>query len=151
MTHRCFEIAAHNGLSAKRLSFGLFAALMTAGMLHAAEPAAMQASAQTLAMRSYSVQRGDTLDRVIQRTMANSPLKIELLRKAFVEGNPHAFVSGNVSRLRAGAVLQVPDHTRLLRSTLLPLLDAADADALTATGAARSFSASDRRSWVRFP
>jgi Tfp pilus assembly protein FimV len=116
-------------------------------MLHAAEP--VQASVQPNAGRSYTVQRGDTLDRVIQKTMAASPLKIELLRQAFVDGNPQAFVSGNVSRLRAGAVLQVPDHTKLLRAVVLPVLESADAAAMAGEG--RSSNASDRRSWVRFP
>ena len=146
MTHCCFEHAANQVVSAMRWSLGLFAALISAGMVHAAEP--LSTATQALATRSYTVQRGDTLDRVIQQTMADSPLKIELLRKAFVDGNPQAFVSGNVSRLRAGAVLQVPDHTLLLRSTLLPVLDAAEA---AASGEARSSNANDRRRWVHFP
>lgn len=147
MTHRCFEHAAIQIFSFLRFSLGLFAASLTAGMVHAAEPA--QASAQAIAGRSYTVQRGDTLDRVIQKTMATSPLKIELLRQAFLDGNPQAFVSGNVSRLRAGAVLQVPDHSQLLRSVVLPVLEGADAAAVA--GGGRSSNASDRRSWVRFP
>ena len=154
MTHRFFACAAIQAGAALRITC-LMAMVLSVGICRAAEPtpaAALSASGQqAVAGQTYNVVRGDTLDRIIQTTLRNSPLKIELLRKAFVEGNPQAFVSGNVSRLRAGAVLQVPDHTRLLRSTLLPLLDAADADALTATGAARSSSASDRRSWVRFP
>lgn len=149
MSHRCFKNTAGQFAGAMGLSLGLCVVSMTAGLLHAAEASSMQTPAQTLTPRSYSVQRGDTLDRVIQQTMADSPLKIELLRKAFVAGNPQAFVAGNVSRLRAGTVLQVPDHTALLRATLRPLLD--PADALAATGEARSANAHDRRSWVRFP
>lgn len=147
MTHRCFEHAATQIVSILRFSLGLLAAVITAGMVHAAEP--VTASAQPNAGRSYTVQRGDTLDRVIQKTMAASPLKIELLRQAFVDGNPQAFVSGNVSRLRAGAVLQVPDHTKLLRSVALPVLESTDEAAVVVEG--RSSNASDRRSWVRFP
>jgi Tfp pilus assembly protein FimV len=118
----------------------IVAVFIVAGMVQAAEPTSA---------RSYSVQRGDTLDRVIKLTMPDSPLKIELLRKAFVDGNPQAFVSGNVSRLRSGAMLQVPDHSKLLRSTLLPVLEGAEAAALGGEG--RVSNASDRRSWVRFP
>lgn len=118
----------------------IVAILITAGMAHAAEPATA---------RSYTVQRGDTLDRVIKLTMPDSPLKIELLRKAFVDGNPQAFISGNVSRLRSGAVLQVPDHSKLLRSTLLPVLEGTEAAALGGEG--RVSNAGDQRSWVRFP
>jgi Tfp pilus assembly protein FimV len=147
MTHRCYEHAAIQIVSVLRFSSGLLAACITAGMVHAADP--VQAFVQPNAGRSYTVQRGDTLDRVIQKTMAASPLKIELLRQAFVDGNPQAFVSGNVSRLRAGAVLQVPDHTKLLRSVVLPVLEGADASAVAGEG--RPSNASDRRSWVRFP
>jgi Tfp pilus assembly protein FimV len=147
MTHRCFEHPAIQIAIVLRLTSGLLAAFLMAGMLHAAEP--LPASALANAGQSYTVQRGDTLDRVIQKTMATSPLKIELLRQAFVVGNPHAFVSGNVSRLRAGAVLQVPDHAKLLRSIVLPVLDATDSAALA--GESRSSNASDRRSWIRFP
>jgi Tfp pilus assembly protein FimV len=147
MTHRCFEHPAIQIASVLRLTSGLLAAFLMTGMLHAAEP--LPASALANAGQSYTVQRGDTLDRVIQKTMATSPLKIELLRQAFVVGNPHAFVSGNVSRLRAGAVLQVPDHAKLLRSIVLPVLDATDSAALA--GESRSPNASDRRSWIRFP
>jgi Tfp pilus assembly protein FimV len=118
----------------------IVALFIVAGMVQAAEPTPA---------RSYSVQRGDTLDRVIKLTLPDSPLKIELLRKAFVDGNPQAFVSGNVSRLRSGALLQVPDHTKLLRLTLMPVLEGAEAAALGGEG--RVSNASDRRSWVRFP
>jgi Tfp pilus assembly protein FimV len=147
MTHRCFEHPAIQIASVLRWTVGLLAAFLTAGMLHAVEP--LPASAPAKAGPSYTVQRGDTLDRVIQKTMATSPLKIALLRQAFVDGNPHAFVSGNVSRLRAGAVLQVPDHAKLLRSIVLPVLDATDSAAVA--GESRSPNASDRRSWIRFP
>ena len=109
----------------------------------------MVQAAEPTPARSYTVQRGDTLDRVIHHTLPESPLKIQLLRKAFVDGNPQAFVSGNVSRLRSGAVLQVPDHSKLLRSTLLPVLEGAEAAALGGEG--RVSNAGDRRSWVRFP
>jgi Tfp pilus assembly protein FimV len=149
MTTRCFEYAALQVVSALSIPFCMLTAVITAGVVHAAEP--LPASESSATVRTYTVQRGDTLDRLIQRNMADSPLKIELLRKAFVEGNPHAFVSGNVSRLRSGVVLQVPDHNKLLRSTILPMLEGADLDSAAVTGESRSSSASDRRSWVRFP
>ncbi|MEY3871241.1 MAG: hypothetical protein RLZZ296_236 [Pseudomonadota bacterium] len=147
MTLRCLEQAAPRAVCGVHFSVCLLAAVLATGLVHAAGPAPSQAQAVTA--RSYTVQRGDTLDRVIQHTLPDSPLKMELLRKAFVGSNPQAFVSGNVSRLRAGVVLQVPDHTKLLRSTVMPLLDGADAAAMAGEG--RSYNASDRRSWVRFP
>lgn len=136
MTPRLFDNAAVQIVATSFLAF------MSVGMLQAAEPTPS---------RSYTVQRGDTLDRVIGHTLPDSPLKKELLRKAFVETNPQAFVSGNVSRLRSGAVLQVPDHAKLLRSTLLPVLEGAEAAALAGDGRMSNANANDRRSWVRFP
>ena len=152
MTHRFFACAAIQAGAALRITC-LMAMVLSVGISRAAEPtpaAALSASGQqAVAGQTYNVVRGDTLDRIIQTTLRNSPLKIELLRKAFVDLNPQAFVSGNVSRLRAGVVLQVPDHAQLLRSTVLPLL--ADTDAALVTGEARSPNASERRRWIRFP
>lgn len=152
MTHRFFACAAIRAGAAWRITC-LMAMVLSVGISRAAEPtpaAALTASGQqAVAGQTYNVVRGDTLDRIIQTTLRNSPLKIELLRKAFIDLNPQAFVSGNVSRLRAGVVLQVPDHVQLLRSTVLPLL--ADTDAALVTGEARSSNASDRRRWIRFP
>jgi len=147
MTYRCFEYVAVKIGGAMRFSLCLLAAFMAAGTVRAVETS--PDSAQALAARNYTVQRGDTLDRLIRQTMGGSPLKIELLRKAFVDGNPQAFVFGNVSRLRAGVVLQVPDHTKLLRSTILPMIEGSEATSVTGEG--RSSSSSDRRSWIRFP
>ncbi len=154
MTHRFFECAANKAGGALRITFLMAAAVLSVGIVHAAEPAPASAPSangpQALTGQSYSVLRGDTLDRIIQKTLSGSPLKIELLRKAFVDLNPQAFVSGNVSRLRAGVVLQVPDHAQLLRSTTLPVLESAEAAAVLRDG--RPYNASnDRRSWVRFP
>lgn len=154
MTQRFIECAPDQADLVLRLVSIMAATLMSIGLVHAAEP--MSASAlsaqgpQVLTLQSYSVVRGDTLDRVIQKTLSNSPLKIELLRKAFVDLNPQAFVAGNVARLRAGVVLQVPDHAQLLRSTILPVLESAGAAPVLPS--ARPPNANDdRRNWVRFP
>lgn len=148
MTHRFFACAALQAGAALRITC-LMAMVLSVGICRAAEPTPPAIGQQAVAGQTYNVVRGDTLDRIIQTTLRNSPLKIELLRKAFVDLNPQAFVSGNVSRLRAGVVLQVPDHAQLLRSTVLPLLT--DTDAALVTGEARSSNASERRRWIRFP
>ena len=158
MINRSFERAVNNASRALRITLRMSVSLMGAGHLAmAAAPAAVPAQVstplvngtKTLTSRSYTVLRGETLDRVIQKNLSGSPLKIELLRKAFLELNPQAFVNGNVTRPRPGAVLQVPDHTQLLRATILPILEGAEAAAVAADG--RPVSASERRSWVRFP
>ena len=95
--------------------------------------------------QTYTVKRGETLDKIIQKTMADSPLRMELLRKAFIQLNPQAFPGGQASRLRADQVLQVPDAMQLLRAVAMPLLE------VTEASRAAPVSAQEQRRWVRFP
>ena len=99
------------------------------------------ASAQT-----HTVKRGETLDKIIQKTMADSPLRVELLRKAFIQLNPQAFPGGQASRMRADQLLQVPDAQQLLRAVAMPMLEVTEASRLTTP-----VSAQEQRRWVRFP
>lgn len=99
--------------------------------------------------RTHTVASGESLDRVIKKTLADSPLKIELVRQAFVQLNPQAFPDGRVARLKAGTVLQVPDSAQLLRQVLLPVLEGAEAAAVARNGMPQA--ADDKRRWVRFP
>ena len=96
--------------------------------------------------QTYTVKRGETLDKIIQKTMADSPLRIELLRKAFIELNPQAFPGGQASRMRADQLLQVPDAMQVLRAVAMPLLEVPDAPRVNAP-----VSAQEQRRWVRFP
>ena len=96
--------------------------------------------------RTYKVLRGESLDKVIQKTMADSPLRIELLRNAFIELNPQAFPGGQASRMRATEPLNVPDPVQLLRAVAMPLMETEDA-----SRAAAPASAEQQRRWVRFP
>jgi Tfp pilus assembly protein FimV len=124
------------GAGAGRLELGAFQA-------QAAEPSARQA---TDPGRSYVVAPGDTLDRIIHKTMAQSPLKIELLREALAAANPQAIASVRNPRLRAGAVLQLPDHEALLRTAVLPLLQPA-----VMASHPTPVDADNRKRWVRYP
>ncbi len=141
MTHRCFDRSARTA-SAALILFTL-AMACCAPRAWAAEPA------PSSTVRTYTVHRGETLDRVIQKAVPDSPLNVEILRKAFVDLNPQAFASGNTTRPRAGAVLQIPDHVQLLRASILPVLEGAEAASVSGEG--KNVSASERRSWVRFP
>jgi len=94
--------------------------------------------------RIYITVAGDTPDRVVQKTLAHSPLKAELLRQALVQANPKVLPPTGNPRLKPGTELYLPDHEALLRRTLEPLLKPADAQASADTG-------QDRRRWVRFP
>jgi len=87
---------------------------------------------------TYRVKPGDTLDKVIRQTMSDSPLKVELLRRAYIQQNPQAFVKTSPPILRAGVVLAVPNHDDLLRQYLRPR------DGVTS-------DPNDRRNWVRYP
>ena len=58
----------------------------------------------------YKVQVGDVLDDIIYSTMGDIPIRHSLLlRKAFVETNPHAFIRSNANRLMAGKLIKIPD------------------------------------------
>ena len=96
--------------------------------------------------RTYQVLRGESLDKVIQKTMADSPLRIELLRNAFIELNPQAFPGGQASRMRSTEPLNVPDPVQLLRAVAMPLMETEDV-----SRAAAPASTEQQRRWVRFP
>lgn len=90
------------------------------------------------APQTYNVRTGDTLDQVIRQTMGTSPLKVELLRQAFMDQNPKAFTRTSPRYLMAGAVLTVPNHDDLLR---LHLNGNKPSNGLI----------DERRNWVRYP
>ena len=99
----------------------------------AVSPAVIFAAPQT-----YNVRTGDTLDQVIRQTMGTSPLKVELLRQAFIDQNPKAFTKTSPRYLMAGAVLTVPNHDELLRQHLNG-------------NKAGNGLLDERRNWVRYP
>ena len=92
--------------------------------------------------RTYQVVSGDTLDKVIRKTMPDSPLRPDVLRNAFIQSNPQAFTKSTPRALMAGAILNVPNHDELLRSFM----------AQGARGYANAdMGMNDRKNWVRFP
>jgi Tfp pilus assembly protein FimV len=130
----------------------LAVALMQPEPAAAGDVAAVEAAPKPAA--SYTPRKGETLDHVIQVTMPDSPLKMDLLRRAFISQNPQAFVTPITTppRMKKGAVLTVPDHKKLLLSVAGPLTAEPDADA---SGGQRSpaavSSAEERKRWVRYP
>jgi Tfp pilus assembly protein FimV len=118
---------------------------------HAADPvlgAAAAPTAPTAATadvgKTYVVKAGDTLDKVVRNTMADSPLRADLLKEEIVKLNPQAFTKGSKSSLLAGATLRLPRHEELLQKHLKPALDASG-------NTPREASTNDRRQWVRYP
>ncbi len=99
--------------------------------------------------RTYQVLSGDTLDKVIRQTMPNSPLKIEILRNAFIQQNPQAFTKSPPRVLMAGSVIVVPNHDDLLRSYV-----SGGNRAYGVRGGGYStadLDMNERKNWVRFP
>ena len=89
---------------------------------------------------TYTVKRGETLDRVIRKLAPNSELRLSMLRRAFVQANPHAFRRNNPNWLYSGVVLKVPDLDDLRRVIFKD------------SGNSLKKNISDEKAgWVRFP
>jgi FimV-like protein len=59
----------------------------------------------------YKVKPGDTLSKIAERWREGTSQSIGDTAQWLFENNPHAFANNNINRLRAGAVLQMPDLT----------------------------------------
>jgi len=116
------------------------------------------------AAKTYDVVSGDTLDKVIRATMADSPLKIELLRTAFIQQNPQAFTKTPPRTLMAGSILTIPDHDNLVamylksgKSAPAKNTQGYDATSMKNAGpgaggyATTDLNMNERKNWVRFP
>jgi len=106
-------------------------------------------AAPTLPPGSYKPKPGESLDAVITKTLGDSPLKLAVLRAAFIQQNPAAFVEGKAPLLRKGAVLMVPDHNSLLLSLMPPVPAPAPVAALESQAAPSPDD--DRKRWVKYP
>ncbi len=133
--------------SAWLVALCLVAAAWLPGAASAASPtppADVAGAAPALSARIYVTVPGDTLERVVHKTMASSPLRMELLRQALVAANPDLIPADRNPRIKPGTALQLPDHDALVRSVLLPLLQPFEA-------AHTPSPADGRRKWVRYP
>ena len=115
------------------------------------ETAAAPASVITppAAANSYKPKPSESLDQVIAKTLPGSPLKIELLRQAFMAQNPQAIIAGKVPKLRKGATLVVPDHDQLVQRTLGPLAPVSESTQPAVTSRSSTFE--ERKRWVQYP
>ena len=96
----------------------------------------------------YKVQVGDVLDDIIFSTMGDIPIRHSLLRKAFVETNPHAFIRSNANRLMAGKLIKIPDVNDL-RRTIFPggIIDESSEPVV----AENKKPTRKKMDWVRYP
>lgn len=104
-------------------------------------------AAPALPPGSYKPKPGETLDAVITKTLGDSPLKLAVLRAAFIQQNPAAFVEGKAPLLRKGAVLMVPDHNSLLLSLMPPV----PVPVAAMESQAAPSPDEDRKRWVKYP
>ena len=118
--------------------------------------------------KTHTVAAGDTLDKLVQKYYANSPLKADVLRDWVVVNNPKAFTKANSKKLQPGTVLNLADQAELIQ-TLMPssaakasiqVPNSPPANPLPApVGGAASHQAGNvqalvepnKRNWVRYP
>jgi hypothetical protein len=113
---------------------------------------ALALAASPAVHNTYKVEAGDTLDKVIKKTMPDSPLRVDILRNAFVQQNPQAFTKSPPRSLMAGAVLNVPNHDDLLRSHMVPGQAPGSSGMHRGGGySTADMNMSERKNWVRFP
>ncbi len=74
-----------------------------------ATPRAAAAPRQAPAEGAVTVQAGDTAGRIANANRATG-VSLDQMLVAMQRANPDAFIGGNVNRIKAGAVLQMPDQ-----------------------------------------
>jgi Tfp pilus assembly protein FimV len=82
----------------------------------ASKPVAEDMSAPV--WKTHTVVAGDTLDKLVQKYYANSPLKAEVLRDWVVVNNPKAFTKVNSKKLQPGTVLNLADQAELIQKLM---------------------------------
>ena len=123
------------------LALGVCTAGLQSGAWAANAPALNLAGLK--ASHSYTPSLGESLERIVSKTMPNSPLRAELLTQAFVALNPQAFGKTAPLRTLGTAALQVPNHNQLMH---IALAQAGEPQQALATKAAPE----RRENWVRY-
>lgn len=109
-----------------------------------ASPMLAAAAESGVAVKTYTVKPGDTVDKVVRTQMGDSPLRADLLKDALISQNPGAFTKGNPKMLLSGAILQLPNHEALVKKHLSPLALSSEKEPVTDHVQAR-------KHWVRYP
>lgn len=124
------------------------------GAMHTKDSATAPAIASSaMVSGTVTVKRGETLDRLIRRTLPDVPLHPDFLRKAFVNLNPQVFPSGSPHQMRSGASLKVPSMPALRQMmmnqypSVAPLLTESEGQ----MGHKAAADPNDQRRWVRYP
>jgi hypothetical protein len=97
---------------------------------------------------NFTVAQSTSVDKLIQKLYANSPLNTSVLRKALVDANPKVITGNPQQRVKAGTVIVVPDHGQLVKHVLTPHVPVAQ-ESTEQNPAASDYQS--RKHWVRFP
>ena len=97
---------------------------------------------------NFTVAQSTSVDKLIQKFYANSPLNVSVLRKALVDANPKVITGNPQQRVKAGTVIVVPDHGEVVKHVLTPHVEAKQV-ILDQNPTANDYQA--RKHWVRFP
>jgi Tfp pilus assembly protein FimV len=101
------------------------------------------------ASHSYTPALGETLERIVAKTIPDSPLSLHLLSEAFVALNPQAFGTTKPQRTLSTNALKVPNHNQLVHLVLLRLpADAPTAKPIPAPAPSRP--PEKRETWLRY-
>jgi phage tail protein X len=57
----------------------------------------------------YKTQYGDTLDEIIIKHVAKMPIRRDIVKRAIVHANPHAFKRSNPNWMYSGRKIKLPD------------------------------------------
>jgi len=119
--------------------------------------------------KTHTVVAGDTLDKVVQKYYANSPLKADVLRDWVVVNNPKAFTKANSKKLQPGTVLNLADQAELIQKLMPnaspqavvymvpnspavnPLPSPVGGAAAHQSGNMQALVEPNKRHWVRYP
>ncbi len=93
--------------------------------------------------------KGESLQKLIARSMGNLPFKPEILREAMIQKNPAAFKNGKPESLIVGSVLKLPTMEDFRR--FIPAVAAVCVEGDGTDGARADATADPRKGWVRFP
>lgn len=122
----------------------------------------------SFASEYYKTVSGDTLDKIIQKTIKGSPLRIELLREAFVLQNPLKLNLNSRERVKVGMEIKVPRNEFIIPFVMakndfsdarmkengvvkLDLTDAKPKEIEDPNERAFIKWKEDSRKWIRFP
>ena len=81
--------------------------------------------------------------------MQHIPIRRGIVRRAFVENNPHAFLSENPHRLLAGVYIKIPNVDDI-RAIIFPR-GIPEETSENINSEEQELKKEDRKSWVRYP